>query len=345
MSQANQKSNGDQQFSYTGDISRHGDINDYLGQLIGHRFVEYRAQWEQAHSLENETKFPLYLSLETLFKCNYRCDMCIYSDPQELERVQYKERMTDALFERIVSEAREYDCPSIGFNTVNEPLLDPDIAKRIEHAANSGFVDLRMNTNASLLTREKSSHLVDAGLVRLYVSMDAHSSETYKKVRRLGDFDKVRKNIEGFLDVRERSGQKLPILRLSFVRLKANEREISSFIDYWKDIADVVTIQEYMPPVINEEYIDKQATNRKTTKSYTCPQPYERLVIKGNGEVHPCCAQFNYKIKLGNLSNNSIYQIWNGSKMKTLRRHMKERTWDQLPICNKCIRASYQEAD
>tara|TARA_B100001123_G_scaffold225454_1_gene253801 strand:+ start:125 stop:1156 length:1032 start_codon:yes stop_codon:yes gene_type:complete len=333
----------DDAFSYTNEVSRHGDINDYLGQIIGPKFHDYRLKWEEVHSLNLETNFPLYLSLETLFKCNYRCDMCIYSEPTELAQARYPERMSDELFDRIISEATEFSCPSIGFNTVNEPLLDRDITRRVGQAAKAGFVDLRMNTNASLLTSEKSLELIDAGLVRLYVSIDASTAETYSKVRKLGDFDLVKKNVLEFLEIREKSGQKLPILRLSFVRLKANEQEIPDFLNYWTELADLVTIQEYMPPVINEEFKEKRARSRKTTKSYTCPQPYERLVIKGNGEVHPCCAQFNYKIKIGNLRTQSIYDLWNSSTMKELRGHMKDRTWDRLPICDKCIRNSYQE--
>lgn len=331
----------EQEFSYVQDYSRYGDINEYLAEILGEPFREYRRCWDQAHQLEIETDFPLYLTLETQLKCNFRCTMCTYSVPREIERQYYQERMSDELFDRIIEEASQHYCPSIGFNVLNEPLMDRSIIERIRKATDAGFIDLRMNTNASLLTEEKAEQLVDSGLTRLYVGLDALSKETYQKVRIGGNYAKVMRNVHRFLEIRDRKGKRLPILRVSFVRLSINEHEIPGFIEYWSDKADMVTIQEYMPPVINESFLAKHARSRRIPTSYTCPQPFERLAIKGNGDVHPCCAQYNYKIRLGNLREKSIYEIWNSDAMRMLRRHMRERTWESLPECNTCLKSSY----
>ncbi|NOZ28638.1 MAG: radical SAM protein [Chloroflexi bacterium] len=331
----------EQEFSYVQDQSRHGDINEYLADILGEPFREYRRRWDQAHRLEVETEFPLYLSLETQLRCNFRCTMCTYSVPEEVRRLRYPERMSDALFDKIMEEASRHYCPSIGFNVLNEPLLDPKIIERIRKAVDAGFIDLRMNTNASLLTEEKAEQLVDSGLTRLYVGLDAVTPETYERVRIGGDYDAVMRNVLRFLEIREKKGKRLPILRVSFVRLAVNEHEIPQFIAYWFDKADMVTIQEYMPPVINEDFLAKHAKSKRIPRSYTCPQPFERLVIKGNGDMHPCCAQYNYKIRLGNLRDMSIYEAWHSDTMRTLRRHMKERTWEALPVCNVCLKSSY----
>ena len=331
----------EQEFSYVQDRSRHGDINEYLAEIIGEPFREYRRQWEKAHRLEIETEFPLYLSLETQLRCNYRCTMCTYSVPEEIKRQYYPDRMSDELFDKIIEEASRYYCPSIGFNVLNEPLLDSRIIERVKKARDAGFIDLRMNTNASLLTEEKAEQLIDSGLTRLYVGLDAITKETYEKVRIGGNYDKVMENVHRFLQIREKKGKKLPILRVSFVRLSINEHEIERFIDYWFDKADMVTVQEYMPPVINDDFLAKHAKSKRVPSSYTCPQPFERLVIKGNGDVHPCCAQYNYKIWLGNVKEKSIYEIWNSKAMRSLRRHMKNRTWDRVAVCRTCLEFSY----
>jgi len=267
--------------------------------------------------------------------------MCAYSVPEEIERQYYPERMSEAMFDKILNEACRNYCPSIGFNVLNEPLMDPNIINRIRKAVDAGFIDLRMNTNAILLTEDKAEQIVDSGLTQLYVSLDANTEETYQKVCIGSDYAKVMRNVNRFLQLRNKKGKKLPILRVSFVRLSINEHEIPGFIDYWKDKADMVTIQEYKPPVINEAFLAKHAKSKRIPTYYTCSQPFERLTIKGNGIVTACCTQYNYKLKVGDLNEESIYEIWNSEKMRTLRRHMKEFTWESLPVCSTCLKSSY----
>lgn len=342
MDRASKKKISESDFSYVADFSRHGDINQYLGELVGPAFVEYRKRWDAAHSLDLETEFPLYLSLETLLKCNLKCTMCTYSDEKAIAAQAYSETMSDTLFDAVVKQATDYGCPSVGFNTLNEPLLDRKIINRISQASRGSFVDLRMNTNGSLLTEKRVERLLESGLTRLLVGFDAASPATYAKVRIQGNYDKLLRNVLRFLNLREKRGLKLPILRVSFVKMAINEAEIPEFHSYWRDIADVVSIQEYMPPVPDDaKFLEKHAETKLIPESYTCPQPYERLVIKGNGEVTPCCAQYNYKLRMGNISQNTIFEIWNSASMRALRRQMKEKTWHTNPVCNACLTSSY----
>ena len=326
---------------YVADFSRHGDISEYLAGIIGERFGEYRRQWDKAFRLETVTDFPLYLSLETKLDCNYRCAMCVYSNPEALADQHYSETMSDALFGRIIGEVREHGCPSMGFNMMNEPLMDPKIIDRIAEGNRAGVIDSRINTNGSLLTRERAEKLVDSGLTRLLVSLDAASKETYEKIRIGGNYEKVVRNIERFLDIRERKNQKLPILRVSMVRLDYNEHENQAFMDYWKDRADLVSMQEYRPQVDEDKYLERSVDNEAkkiTNPDFTCTNPFERMAVKGNGDVLPCCSQVGYRIKLGNMKDGTVFGYWHSERMKEIRRHMKDRTWREIPTCNDCLK-------
>jgi MoaA/NifB/PqqE/SkfB family radical SAM enzyme len=179
-------------------------INQYLSDIIGSKFSTYRNEYNRAQAFELETEFPLYLSLETQLKCNFKCGMCAYSIPEEMERMQYSETMTDEMFRRIVSEASEYNCPSMGFNTMNEPLMDAKIIDRILMADQQGIFDTRMNSNGSLLTESRSKKIVDSGLTRLMIGIDAATEATYRQVRVGGNFIKLMRNIERFLNIREK---------------------------------------------------------------------------------------------------------------------------------------------
>ena len=328
-------------YSYVMDYSRYGNIDAFLEEKLGPEFSEYRKMWQKVHARELETDFPLYLSIETELRCNFRCAMCTYGKKGEIKKQRYKENMSDALFQKIMTESSENYCPSIGMNVLNEPLLDKKIVQRIAAAKQHGFIDIRMNTNASLMNASVSEELIRSGLTRLYVGIDASTKETYEKIRVGGQFESVLHNIETFLLLREKLNTPFPILRVSFVKTAMNEKEIPEFMSYWKDKADVVSIQEYLSPIL--EKVDKKikAKTRRKASSYACPQPFERMIIKGNGVVNPCCAQFNYKLPMGNVNEQSIYEIWNSAKMKQLRLQMKTDEWVNNPVCNACITGNY----
>lgn len=327
------------QETYVADHSRHGDINDYLGGVIGEKFLRYRADWKKAQAMELVTDFPLYLTIETQMQCNFRCVMCTYSDPETLAEHQYNQTMSDDLFGRIVGEIKEHGCPSAGVNGVNEPLMDPKIIDRIGMLNEAGVVDIRMNTNASLLTEKRIERLLDSGLTRLMVGIDAATAETYANVRVGGNFEKLERNIERFLNLREKGGYKLPILRVTFVRFAPNEHEEKPFIQKWKDKADQVSIQEYRAPKPGDEIFESRFSgSRRIKPDISCPQPFERLTVRGNGDVLPCCAQYAYSIRLGNITEHTLAELWHSKGEDILRRHMKEKTWSQVPSCNKCLK-------
>lgn len=53
-----------------------------------------------------------------------------------------------------------------------------------------------------------------------------------------------------------------------------------------------------------------------------CPLPFSRLTLNPNGEVAPCCNLAHYVI--GDLRSESLADIWNGEKMRAMRRQHLE---------------------
>ena len=72
-----------------------------------------------------------------------------------------------------------------------------------------------------------------------------------------------------------------------------------------------------------------------------CNQPWQRLFIKGNNEVHPCCAMFNKYLPLGNLSKMSLFEAWNSDKMKQLRSIHKNGKYYENEVCLKCLKQKW----
>ena len=65
------------------------------------------------------------------------------------------------------------------------------------------FLNLKVNTNASLLTEKKCHSLLCGGAKTIVFSADAAEEPLYSKLRVRGKLDKVLRNIELFQKIRE----------------------------------------------------------------------------------------------------------------------------------------------
>lgn len=318
------------------DFTKHGDANEYLGNILGERFREYRRRWNKAERLEEVYDFPLFLVFEPMWKCNLKCIMCLHSSPQD-NSMEYDGRMSWDMYEKIIKEAEEHNCPSLTIGGHCEPLLDTRLPEMVALAKKSGFVDIMINTNATLLTEKVSSKLIENGLTRLRIGFDGAKEETYEKIRIGANFKEVKSNIINFINLRKKLNSKLPIVRISCVHLSTNDLEIDSFIEFWTPLVECVSIQRYRPHDITEERDrTKLGAGKDLAKIPQCSEPWERLYIRGNGDVHVCC-QPVYGPKLGNLKDSSLFEMWHSETANNLRSAIKEENWDKVPTCKECM--------
>ena len=203
------------------------------------------------------------------------------------------------------------------------------------HAA--GVLDSRINTNGMLLTEDVAKRLIQSGLTRLSVSIDASSSETYRKIRSGGVFNKVLNNVERFISIRNNSGSRLPVLRVTFVVLQDNQHEQDDFVKYWSDKADYISFQRYVPHTRTDLSLDLEPTNVDRKVFKTCPQPFQRLIIDVVGNVFPCCSPLGSNIKLGTLKESTVYYIWSAERIDCLRSCFLSSKLHNEPVCALCL--------
>lgn len=323
--------------------AREEDVNVYLAKMLGPRFVEYRRQWDLAGRFELETEFPLFLVLELINTCNYRCPSCVhgYKDLRNLYQAGRAQEMPVELFERIVLEAEEYGCPSVCVNNIGEPTLMKDLLDRIEYLRNHGFIDIMFNTNGLLLDRFLSPRLFESGVTRVMFSLDAYTAETYSKTRVGGDFERVLRNLDWFMEMRARGHYKLPIVRTTMVRSALNEHEVDDFVRYWTGRVDYVSIQEFISPRPGDARFDRLfATSRVIQENPQCPQPWQYMSVKPNGKVAPCCSMFSDLIAVGDVTTTPLRTIWTSDYFRFLRRIHKEGRYVDDPTCKMCFENS-----
>ena len=123
-------------------------------------------------------------------------------------------------------------------------------------------------------------------------------------------------------------------------RKKAMQKE--KFINEWKDVVDIVTIQKFSPPSFEkkfEKYYPKDQYVEEPV-DFNCVQPFHRVVIRNN-DITPCCAVYSSELKIGDLKFNSIYDAWHSKEMKKLRALHKKGEYYKNDTCKKCVNSMY----
>jgi len=324
-------------------LAGRGSIDEVLGEELGEPYREYRRLWEQASNLEVVTDFPIHMGFELNHSCNMRCPMCSWS-LEENKTMGRRGWMDFEAFAKIIDEGVERGLKSISLNWVNECLIRKDLPKFCAYAKQKGILDIFIHTNGMLLTEKMSEELIDAGLTRLMVSMDAIRPETYDEIRIGGDLKTVHENIFKFLEVRERKGSRLPLLSVNFVRMSVNEDELEEFIEFWAPHTDYFAIQELCNPFLetaaeeDRKYLFAHDTEK--SESFQCAMPFQRMGVTYEGQAMPCCALLGGELDMGNVHEQSISELWNSEGMKEIREiHKKGEFWKN-DVCRRCALGS-----
>ena len=262
--------------------------------------------------------------------CNAECIMC----PRDSHKLGRPHGIMDqGKFEKSLDEVEALGCKQVVLTSFGEPLIDKRLEEKIAYVKAKGLRTYIIS-NASLLTRSRAKSLIEAGLDELRVSYYGMRKESYETVMVGLNFDVTMKNLADFLEVREELGSKRPRLELSWLELPENKDETDEFKEYWGSIADAVEI--WKPHNFGDGRSYRQRYDEVAMKT-TCGRPENGpLQIQWDGEVIPCCYDYNNVIVLGNAFEQPVLEILNGDKYNLLRMAHAEKKFDLFPYCNQC---------
>ena len=292
-------------------------------------------------SLKNRLSRPLKVTIETTNACNSDCIMCPRQDmTRPVNNMDFK------LYKKIID-----DCGRIGVKTIQpfnfgEPLIHNRIGDFIRYAKEHTRSKIQICTNASLLTDEKAREIMDSGLDRIYIDIDGFTRDTYEKIRRNLDFDRVVENTERFIELKKRLNKRI-FITVSIINMDETSGEIVEFKRYWKPRVDRVLDVKYntwtgsvtpLSPPLN-----KGGTGGVRRFNCPCKMLWDQMVILQDGKVALCCLDYDGKVIVGDIQRESIIDVWNGKILNTLRQKQIELKFDVIPTCRACNQYIYMD--
>ncbi|MHC8509116.1 MAG: radical SAM/SPASM domain-containing protein [Rhodospirillales bacterium] len=319
---------------------RFSDFESEMAELHGPRFVEYRRNYRKSLSYHENgylPDFPLTLQLELVNRCNLSCIMC-YTENHK----KPKAALSIDSIRAMTAEAKKYDMPAMVLGMGSEALLYKDFRSVIDAADDGGVMDLIFGCNGVLLNEGTAQFLIDRKVARCWVSLDAATPETFKKIRGKDELEKVEDNIRRLCRMKKEQGARFPNVRISFCVQEDNHHEREAFIQKWRGVVDHIDFQQ----LIEFDHIDTLLEHGDVSEPLdpppgvdldkpVCQYPFNSLNVWSNGDVSPCCTFYGRHLVVGNANEESLKSIWDGEKINRIRDEF--RTGDLNPTCRVCL--------
>ena len=278
--------------------------------------------------------FPKTILIETQFGCNAKCVFCQY--PQVAD-VLPRGSMTNATFEKIAKECAGRGVERFILCLDNEPLMDKSLADKYAILKKYCPETIRnLTTNASLLTPEKIEALIGGGLVdEIFLSINGNTKDVYEKIMVL-PFEKVMANLEYFCKwLREHPLIKQELrVRVNTVKTRLVAPEVPEMTKRW----EAEGFEMHVIDMDNRgDQLDMKDVGQEEMKpNTTCRRPFHTMVLTWEGQAVLCCVDYKREVKLGNVHEQSVYEIWNGPWATRLRKEYLAADFTHLPTCATC---------
>lgn len=249
-------------------------------------------------------------------RCNLKCLHCSndagkpIADELNLEEIE-------KLFQQIkllnIKELRIYG---------GEPMLHPyffDVIKMARHYN----LPISLYTNATLLNTNNLNIIKNAGINKLYLSLDGSSAKTHDYLRqKAGNFKITLQKIEllkkydfsiiinftiSKINKKELQSTFLLLKKIGIVLIQPNVvMKVGRAKNNWNKL--VLTIEEMKQIMSKIKKIKKKLLGREIPRR-TCDAGVETIYISANGEVYPCALLIERKFCAGNIKNQLLKEV------------------------------------
>jgi MoaA/NifB/PqqE/SkfB family radical SAM enzyme len=307
---------------------------------------------EQARSnpnpIETKPRLPGQCYIEVSTRCNLECIFCIR--PHIPSRV--KDDMSLAEFAAILGNLGLGE----GFNPIvivlgmGEPFMNRSFIPMLQYAKRHyPSVPLSFFTNFSLPKPEDIAALVEIGVDEVIVSIECFEPDAYRKFRRGGEYERVRRNIELLGEAKSLRQSCKPACSMGFVLTRDTVPHMANAVEFairngmyrvyfmccYYLSNDAESLMDFESSRFREAFskavqigeragVGVQFTGPRAYEYDRCSIPFDVTYIAVDGTVFPCCiTMIDPKLHhwaMGNLTKEAFDRIWHSDKLSDIRR-------------------------
>lgn len=285
--------------------------------------------------------------LETVNYCNLFCPACPWHSTMTREKRLLQPDEFSKIFKHISSYTK-----SICFYVMGEPLLNNHIFEYIQIAHRAG-IHTGFSTNGMLL-EEHIDDIFSSGLDYIQIALDGLNPKDHESYRVGSDFFKIVSNIQLLVREKQKRNSSLPEIQIQTLISKQNEYQLTEFQTFADKLGVGFSAKRMMFGKTADIISKNRAIFEPTQKSYqrldnpdmlyykdlkACPQS-KYITVLCNGDVVPCCYDYDGKVILGNLISQTWPEILHGDAKKMFE---LQRLSDTSTLCASCDMAMKKE--
>jgi len=301
-----------------------------LERLDESQYLEYifhRYRYEIFPLSKEIDEFPPCLQIEPSSVCNYRCVFCFETDKSFTNKKSgFMGTMSLDNFKNIIDQAHK----NIQFITLasrGEPLVAKNFSEMLNYTSGK-FLNLKLNTNASLLNEKICHEILSDTVGTLVISADAAEKNEYAKIRVNGNLDKVVRNLELFNNIKDKQYKHSKIItRVSGVNFSKSQN-FDKMLSFWNNFVDQIVFVKYNP--WENSYISP-----KTNIIEPCSDLWRRMFIWWDNKVNPCDVDYKSYLAVGKFKDN-LTELWRSNAYNQLRDEHINNLRKNIKPCGSC---------
>ena len=306
---------------------------------------------------------PRHIQIEPTNRCNQACIMCPRNDKLDVPIGD----MDFETFKKIINKLPVAE--NLLLNGLGEPMLNNDLFKMIAYATSQG-INVSINSNCALVNESLARELIDSGLVLIKISMDSSDPQVYQSIRN-ASIEPVINGIKTLVKIRKEKKSQKPYFWFNSIIMRQNHKELINILylaekleidsvrfkplDIWDVLQNkkILVKKETLEETLKETLYLARNTNvnhnlknlldnfdiyYRPKEKIPCYSPWTELYIQYYGGVRLCCEFYSKKDDIGNiLEEDSFRKIWNGFKMRKIRKEFKKGNL-YFSVCQNCNR-------
>lgn len=331
-------------------------------------------RWISSNPVElkliEKNPIPYDVKIKLSFICNAQCYYCLHGirSRTSLDTL-HKMELSSYEWKKIISELYNLGTRVITFSG-GEPTLRKDLPELVKYCSKLG-IRAKMTSNGSLITKDLAYKLAKNKLKTINISLDG-IGEIHDNVRGKGMFERTMRGIN-FLGMAKKEFGK-PQIRINHVITSQNAEFLNEFLAYIDKIpeisaihlllidfehnsnqlslskSDVLQLLNQFKNIQDKVKFDIRETNtlvelktsdfvkgRYSPSSLLIPCyfPSVHMFVLPNGDVNVCCgAERSNEMILGNLRDQTVFEVWNGKKYQELRKFLEKKKFNFCAACD-----------
>ncbi len=302
---------------------------------------------------------PLGLCIEPTNRCNMSCRFCPKHLDEFPEVVGGLRFIDFTLFEKVIHDVKSMGCQLVNLNLYGdgEPFLHKRLLDMIRYAAKMQVAkNIIVTSNGSAINEKNAEALLDSGLTHLRVSIYGVDENFHRHITGSNITPvQVHANIERLRKMRDARGNQLPNIYVKMIGTSETHSQIDQFRAMYSGLADEVNVEN---PINWNGYngndlvgaLDPEHTFDLTTvqgwhaqkgqpnrQKQVCTTPFLSLNVKSDGVVTICIVDWNKGTAVGDITMESLAEIWHGERLRDFRRMHIENRRSENPSCKNCM--------